>query len=35
MFSVELDMLYGGQVQVKRVASPVVRIEDPDDGHRI
>jgi len=27
IYSVELDMLYGGQVQVKRVSSPHIRIE--------
>ncbi|MCB1746720.1 MAG: hydantoinase/oxoprolinase family protein [Gammaproteobacteria bacterium] len=29
VYAVELDMLYGGQVQVKRVSSPHVRIESP------
>ncbi len=35
VFSVELDMLYGGQVQVKRVSSPVVRIEDAADAQLV
>ena len=35
VFSVELDMLYGGQVQVKRVSSPVVRIEDEADAQLV
>ncbi|WP_370326292.1 hydantoinase/oxoprolinase family protein [Euzebya sp.] len=35
VFSVELDMLYGGQVQVKRVASPLTRITSADDAQRI
>ncbi|MEQ8659573.1 MAG: hydantoinase/oxoprolinase family protein, partial [Gammaproteobacteria bacterium] len=29
VYAVELDMLYGGQVQVKRVSSPHVRIDSP------
>ena len=28
-------MLYGGLVQVKRVSSPVLRIEDADDAQRV
>lgn len=35
VFSVELDMLYGGQVQVKRVSSPMVRIEDDADARLV
>jgi N-methylhydantoinase A/oxoprolinase/acetone carboxylase beta subunit len=35
VFSVELDMLYGGLVQVKRVSSPVLTIESGDDTRRI
>jgi hypothetical protein len=35
VFSVELDMLYGGQVQVKRVSAPVVRIEDAADAQLV
>ncbi len=35
VFSVELDMLYGGQVQVKRVSSPLVRIEDDADAQLV
>ncbi|KQR91152.1 acetophenone carboxylase [Microbacterium sp. Leaf347] len=35
IFSVELDMLYGGQVQVKRVSSPLLRIETDDDAQAI
>lgn len=35
VFSVELDMLYGGQVQVKRVSSPMVRIEDEADARLV
>jgi N-methylhydantoinase A/oxoprolinase/acetone carboxylase beta subunit len=34
-FSLELDMLYGGQVQVKRVSSPILRLEDEDDALRV
>lgn len=34
-FALELDMLYGGLVQVKRASSPVLRIESDDDAHRI
>ncbi|MDT0635669.1 hydantoinase/oxoprolinase family protein [Spectribacter hydrogenoxidans] len=32
IFSLELDMLYGGQVQVKRFASPRVRLDSEDDA---
>jgi len=32
VFSVELDMLYGGLVHVKRVSSPVLRLENEDDA---
>lgn len=35
IFSVELDMLYGGLVQTKRVSSPVLTIDSPDDAQRI
>jgi N-methylhydantoinase A/acetophenone carboxylase len=35
VFTVELDMLYGGLVHVKRVSSPVLRIESDDDAHRV
>jgi len=35
VFSVELDMLYGGLVQVKRVSSPVLTIESDADAQRI
>jgi N-methylhydantoinase A/oxoprolinase/acetone carboxylase beta subunit len=35
VFSVELDMLYGGLVQVKRVSSPLLRIETDDDAQRV
>ncbi|MGW6281274.1 hydantoinase/oxoprolinase family protein [Kribbella sp. NPDC055071] len=35
VFSVELDMLYGGLVQVKRVSSPVLTIDSEDDAHRV
>jgi N-methylhydantoinase A/oxoprolinase/acetone carboxylase beta subunit len=35
VFSVELDMLYGGLVQVKRVSSPVLFIESDDDARRV
>ncbi|MGH3436492.1 MAG: hydantoinase/oxoprolinase family protein [Sciscionella sp.] len=35
VFSVELDMLYGGQVQVKRVSSPLLKIENADDARRV
>jgi N-methylhydantoinase A/oxoprolinase/acetone carboxylase beta subunit len=35
VFSVELDMLYGGLVQVKRVSCPVLAIESDDDAQRV
>jgi N-methylhydantoinase A/oxoprolinase/acetone carboxylase beta subunit len=35
IYSVELDMLYGGLVHVKRVSSPVLRIESEDDARRV
>jgi N-methylhydantoinase A/oxoprolinase/acetone carboxylase beta subunit len=35
VFSVELDMLYGGLVHVKRVSSPVLRIETDDDARLV
>jgi N-methylhydantoinase A/acetophenone carboxylase len=35
VFSVELDMLYGGQVHVKRVASPRIFIEDHADAQAV
>jgi N-methylhydantoinase A/acetophenone carboxylase len=35
LFSVELDMLYGGLVHVKRVSSPVLRIEGEDDARLV
>ena len=35
VFSLELDMLYGGLVQVKRVACPVLQIETEDDAQRV
>src|SRR5680860_55916 len=35
VFSVELDMLYGGLVQTKRVSSPVLTIDSPDDAQRM
>ena len=35
IFSVELDMLYGGLVQAKRVSSPVLTIDSPDDAQRM
>jgi len=35
VFSVELDMLYGGLVQVKRVSSPVLTIDNDDDARRV
>lgn len=34
-FSVELDMLYGGQVQVKRVSCPVLYIKDARDAQAV
>jgi N-methylhydantoinase A/acetophenone carboxylase len=35
VFSLELDMLYGGQVNVKRMNSPVLTIESDQDAQRI
>ena len=35
VFSVELDMLYGGLVHVKRVSSPVLRLESEDDARLV
>lgn len=35
IFSVELDMLYGGQVQVKRVSSPLTQITSDADALQI
>jgi N-methylhydantoinase A/acetophenone carboxylase len=35
VFSLELDMLYGGLVHVKRVSSPVLRLESEDDARRV
>ncbi len=35
VFTVELDMLYGGQVQVKRVASPLLQITSPQDAQAV
>ena len=35
VFSVELDMLYGGQVQVKRVASPLLQINSAEDAQAV
>ena len=35
IFSIELDMLYGGLVQVKRVSSPVLTIDSDDDALRV
>jgi N-methylhydantoinase A/acetophenone carboxylase len=35
VFSVELDMLYGGQVQVKRVSCPVLSIKDGKDAQAV
>jgi N-methylhydantoinase A/oxoprolinase/acetone carboxylase beta subunit len=34
-YSLELDMLYGGQVNVKRSASPVLRIESDADAQAV
>jgi N-methylhydantoinase A/acetophenone carboxylase len=34
-FSLELDMLYGGQVNLKRASSPLLRIESPADAKAI
>lgn len=35
VFSVELDMLYGGLVQVKRVASPRITIDSVEDAQAV
>lgn len=35
VFSVELDMLYGGLVHVKRVSSPLLRLETEDDARLV
>lgn len=35
VFSLELDMLYGGLIQVKRVSSPVLTIDSEQDAQRI
>jgi len=35
LISVELDMLYGGQVQVKRVSSPLVQIHSEADASAV
>ena len=35
VYSVELDMLYGGQVNVKRMSSPVLTIKSDEDKQRI
>lgn len=35
VFSLELDMLYGGLVQVKRVSSPILTIDNDDDARRV
>jgi hypothetical protein len=35
VFSAELDVLYGGQVQVKRVSSPVLTIDSDDEARRV
>ncbi|MDT0617424.1 hydantoinase/oxoprolinase family protein [Salinisphaera sp. P385] len=35
IFSLELDMLYGGQVQVKRFSSPKVRLDSEDDARAV
>jgi N-methylhydantoinase A/oxoprolinase/acetone carboxylase beta subunit len=34
-YSLELDMLYGGQVNLKRAASPRLRIDGPEDAQAI
>jgi len=34
-FTLELDMLYGGQVQVKRMSSPLIEIKSDADAERI
>ncbi len=35
VYSLELDMLYGGQVQVKRMSSPLTQIKSDEDALRI
>lgn len=35
VFSVELDMLYGGLVQVKRVSSPMVTIDSVEEAQQV
>ena len=35
VYSLELDMLYGGQVQVKRMRSPLTQIKSDEDAQRI
>ncbi|MCC7413117.1 MAG: hydantoinase/oxoprolinase family protein [Gammaproteobacteria bacterium] len=35
VYSLELDMLYGGQVNVKRMSSPVLHINSNDDAMRV
>jgi len=35
VFTVELDMLYGGQVQVKRVSSPLLEIRSTQDAQAV
>jgi N-methylhydantoinase A/acetophenone carboxylase len=35
VYSLELDMLYGGQVNVKRMASPLLHIRSDEDARRI
>jgi len=34
-YALELDMLYGGQVNLKRASSPLLRIEKPEDAQVI
>jgi N-methylhydantoinase A/acetophenone carboxylase len=34
-FSLELDMMYGGQVQLKRMSSPLLEVHSEDDMERI
>jgi N-methylhydantoinase A/acetophenone carboxylase len=34
-YTLELDMLYGGQVNLKRASSPRLRIDDPEDAQAI
>jgi len=35
IFSLELDMLYGGQVNVKRMSSPILQIETDEDAQQV